>query len=354
MINFVAPVTEATSYGLVGKYILKGLSDKGLGPTLYPLGDHDNDDYIRAAIDRGSVFTPQPSIKLFHQFALEGLSDEALRIGFPIFELDRFNKQEQEQLKSVDMIFVCSNWAKEVVSQYMNEDLIYVVPLGVDTDVFKYAPSYYHYKTRFLCVGKWEYRKGHDILVKAFANAFSEWDDVELVMHCENIFIGPENRRWENLYKSKLGDRVQFTYKKDYPTHNMLSILYNSCNCLIAPSRAEGWGMPILEAMACGLSVITTNISGQSEYVSGENAYIIDTDGAEVAFDGRWFWPEKTEGGQWAKLDSNAMDSLVEHMRRAHAQRQSNPLYVNEAAIKTARNFTWKNTVNKLCDAVMI
>jgi len=45
-----------------------------------------------------------------------------------------------------------------------------------------------------------------------------------------------------------------------------LGSLYRSADCFVLPTRGEGWGLPILEAMACGLPVIATDWSGQTEF----------------------------------------------------------------------------------------
>jgi len=349
----VAPITELTSYGLVGKYITRELLKQGREICLHPIGNYDDDQFILDNINLGNL--NGPFVKLFHQNQLQGLPETSMRIGFPIFELDRLNKQEQDQLRHVDKLFVCSQWAKDVAAQYFPANLISIIPLGYDPSVFypQHANRWYtHSKTtRFLNIGKWEYRKGHDILVEAFAAAFSAYDDVSLTMHCENIFIGEENKWWEELYRNKLGGRVKFTYRHDYPKHTDLANLYASNDCFVAPTRAEGWGMPILEAMACGLQVITTNVTGQSEYISGENALLVEADGTEIASDGAWFFPERTEGGRWAKLGDNAMESLVENLRKIHALKNLNG-YVGPVNMGGAAEFTWDNTVDKFIKGV--
>ena len=67
-------------------------------------------------------------------------------------------------------------------------------------------------KTVFFNCGKWEVRKGHDVLVEAFNLAFSELDNVELWMMCENPFFDEkEQSDWIGLYKnSKLGKKLDF------------------------------------------------------------------------------------------------------------------------------------------------
>src|SRR5207247_1086784 len=57
-----------------------------------------------------------------------------------------------------------------------------------------------------------------------------------------------------------------------YPPH-ALAALYRSADCFVLPSRGEGWGMPLLEAMACGLPVIATDWSGPRDFLKEDWAY---------------------------------------------------------------------------------
>ena len=56
---------------------------------------------------------------------------------------------------------------------------------------------------------------------------------------------------------------------------NILPIIYNGCNTFVYPSYYEGFGLPPLEAMSCGVPVITSNISSIPE-VTSDNALLID------------------------------------------------------------------------------
>jgi glycosyltransferase involved in cell wall biosynthesis len=88
---------------------------------------------------------------------------------------------------------------------------------------------------------------------------------------------GSTDRRYTPLLQAQiqdlnLGDRVKFL---DYVTYEQLPMLYSQAIALIFPSLWEGFGFPVLEAMACGTPVITSNLSSLPE-VAGDAAILVD------------------------------------------------------------------------------
>ena len=59
--------------------------------------------------------------------------------------------------------------------------------------------------------------------------------------------------------------------------------LYASADAFVLPTRGEGFGLPIIEAMAMGLPTIATNFSGQTEFMREQNSYLIKVEGMESA-----------------------------------------------------------------------
>ncbi|WP_178385380.1 glycosyltransferase, partial [Pseudomonas aeruginosa] len=77
-----------------------------------------------------------------------------------------------------------------------------------------------------------------------------------------------------------------------------LKALYLSCDCLVAPSKAEGFGLPLAEAMLCGMEVIVTGWSGQLDFCTDQTAWILDYDFESAnshlgVFDSVWARPSK-------------------------------------------------------------
>jgi len=303
-INLVAPINPL-GYGVVGFNVLKHLMMAGHNLSYFPIGqpqwdtDQSAVEMIQMVAKNAEYFDPKaPSIRVWHQHDLAMFPGGGERIGWPIFELNKFNDREMHHLGSVDKLFVCSQWAKDIVEQNGLEVPTCVVPLGVDTDVFfideeaaKRRPYHTHGSTVFINVGKWEVRKGHNELLEAFCMAFTPEDNVELWMLNHNPFIGMGNEEWKRKYiASPMGGKIKILPRVN--SQNDLRKIYNQVDFGVFPSHAEGWNLEILELMACGKPSIATNYSGHSEFLRPEYSYLIEPNGFEDAHDGlggRWF-----------------------------------------------------------------
>jgi len=98
----------------------------------------------------------------------------------------------------------------------------------------------------------------------------------------------------EAVEKLGLGDRVHFL---GYVPQEDLPALYNAASVFLFPSLYEGFGLPVLEAMACGTPVVTSSVSAMPE-VAGNAAVLVDPTDAHAiadAVDHLWSSPAETE-----------------------------------------------------------
>ena len=346
MINIIAPINPL-GYGVAGWNITKGLS-KITDVALWPIGqiqltNQQEADIINPLLQNSTMFDVNaPCLKIWHQHDMAQFVGRGERVGFPIFELDKFNDVEQHNLHSLDRIFVCSQWAKNVVLDNVKipHNKVHVIPLGVNSDLFKPSESKSK-KTVFFNCGKWEIRKGHDVLVDIFNKSFNEEDDVELWMMTTNPFLSPEeDEEWKKLYlNSKLADKIKFIDR--VATHEEVYNIMSRTDCGIFPSRAEGWNLELLEMLSCGKKVITTNYSAHSEFCSDSNSYLVDIENKELAYDGKWF---NGKCGSWAKISNTEIDLFVDYMKNVHKLKQDNELTTNQEGVITAKSFSWESS----------
>ena len=340
MINITAPINNL-GYGIASYNIIKNLLLQGNQVNYLPIGKPEMSDPFIQKITMQECHEKNPSVKIWHQHELHGHVGKGMHVGFPIFELERFNELEKQSIKYNDRIFTCTIWAKEIVEQQTGVETK-VVPLGVDTQIFKPHDST-RPKTVFFNCGKWEVRKGHDILVNCFNAAFDHSDEVELWMMCSNPFYSPEQQsQWEKLYKeSPLGDKIRIIPRQN--THRDVYNVMKQADCGVFPARAEGWNLELLEMMACGKHVIATEYSAHTEFCNTKNCHLVSIDNLEPAQDGVWFHGQ----GSWASLGSNQLEQVVTYMRAIHTLKQEGNLQTNIDGIYTAKEFSWENSAKK-------
>ena len=353
--NITAPINQL-GYGVTGLNIVKSLLESGQDVSLFVLGQIQADPNLHGFL-KGCFESARfpdfdaPSIRLWHQNDMAEFVGAGVRIGFPIFELNKFTDQEKHHLKFPDKLFVCSQWAKDVILEQLSpdvkEDEVYVIPLGVDRSIFRDSVSS-RPTTTFLNIGKWEVRKGHDILVEAFNRAFTEEDNAELWMMCDNPFYtDDQNFEWERKYRgSALGEKIRIIPRQE--SQQDVYQVMSQADCGVFPARAEGWNLEALEMLACGKQVIATNYSGHTEFLNEENSLLVEVSELEDAQDGIWFKGQ----GQWAKIGDEQIDQIAEHMKSVHKLKQSDELNINQAGIDTSKEFSWDATVQKIMKAV--
>jgi glycosyltransferase involved in cell wall biosynthesis len=353
-INITAPV-NSLGYGIVGLNIVVGLERLGHETAFWPIGAiealEEHAPLLGRALARRERYSARaPSLRISHQRDLTHHVGKGPHCGLPIFELDRFDAAERHQLSAQDLLFVPSRWAKQIlIDNGISEQRIHVAPFGVDHDIFRFSDRVEPGATVFLNVGKWEARKGHDVLAEAFNRAFSRNDDVRLILLTPNPFnAAGESLAWAEVYRnSPMGGKVQIIEER-LPTQRHVADLMAQADCGVFPFRAEGWNLDLAEMMAMGKNVIATNYSAPTEYLTAENARLIETDRLEDALDGKWFHGQ----GQWAEFGDAQVEQLVEHLRAVHRLKQSGELRPNVEGRDTMARFTWNDTIRRITSAL--
>jgi glycosyltransferase involved in cell wall biosynthesis len=366
-LNIFSPI-NSLGYGIVGKNIVMSLSRKdGVDITLTPVyGDikvetHEEGQLIGQAFNAGqSMNLSDPALLIWHAQEMQIFTGNP-RIGMPIFELTEFNAREKNFLKQLDYVAAMSQWGKEVIvnNGVQPEEKVFVFPGGVD--LMRFNPyiekSVAHKSDRvtLLSGGKFEVRKGHSLLLKAFVKAFENRKDldVRLIAHWGNPFMQDLRQLFVNSM-SKL--RFNFVsgnaFRRDnmvielierVPSQDDLASIYACADIGVFPSSAEGWNLPLCEMMAMGKPCIATNYSAHTEYINEDNAILLEHFKMEKAFEERWF-PHGI--GEWAIVDE---DELISHMiYSVENVAELKETVGKNAAGHIADNFTWSHTANKI------
>jgi GT2 family glycosyltransferase len=192
------------------------------------------------------------------------------KIGWSMLEVTGLPQGWVDGCNAMDEVWVPASFNIETFRQSGVTTPIRTMPLGVDVDYFHPRISGFRPSDRFvfLSVFEWGERKGPDVLLRAYAEEFKQSEDVLLLLSVYNR--DPKVNVHHEVAKLDLGlDRcapIVVMVNPEFADYQM-GALYRSADCFVLPTRGEGWGMPVLEAMACGLPTVATNWSGPADFL---------------------------------------------------------------------------------------
>ncbi|MER3522543.1 MAG: hypothetical protein C4326_00385 [Ignavibacteria bacterium] len=182
----------------------------------------------------------------------------------------------------VDEVWTYTQYVRNVyIASGVSPERVHVVPLGVDPFVYHPDGGIFPLRTkktfRFLFVGGTIYRKGIDLLLDAYVAAFDRDDDVCLVVKDFGGTSFYKGQTMQEKIRSIQRDRraPEVEYIDHVLTEDEMAALYRTCNVLVQPYRGEGFGLPILEAMACGVPAIVTKGGACLDFCHGENSVLL-------------------------------------------------------------------------------
>jgi glycosyltransferase involved in cell wall biosynthesis len=247
----------------------------------------------------------------------------------------------RKKCETADFLWAPSSWGSQMLrANGFPAERLAIVPLGVNIDFLRPAERHRGGPFRFLFVGKWETRKFVDGLVRAFANEFSPEEPVELVLHAHNPYRSGFSASAELQRLGIASARVKISERA---SRRALRELYQSADCFVCPTRAEGWGLPVLEAMACGIPAIVTRYSAPTDFVTDDNGYLLDYELVDAHCD---IFDIHT--GQWAEPD-------VAHLRRLMRQTVEDPATRKRKGIQArldAEKWSWSHAAEIAMQAI--
>jgi glycosyltransferase involved in cell wall biosynthesis len=139
-------------------------------------------------------------------------------------------------------------------------------------------------------------------------------------------------------------DRAGISIIEGYiPNYRDMGRLYRSADCLVNPTRGEGWNLPLLESMACGVPGITTNWSAHTEFANKNNSYLLEDISMVPAIHPRQICQPFLQYGKWAEP---TVKELRDKMRYAYENREET-CKLGARAMIDAKKWTWMEAAKK-------
>ncbi len=303
-----------------------------------PTGD-PRVDQLRARLKDSSL----PQV-VYHQGDSFIKNSGRYRIGYTMLETDRLPDEWVYQANQMDELWTPTHWGAEVFRTSGVRRPVYVVPLGVNPDYFHPGIAGRKPANRFvfLSIFEWIERKAPELLIRAYQQTFRRSDDVLLLLKIFNYDPGLDVAR-------RIGDLIRsdgppiVVLPNQQVAARQVGCLYRSADCFVLPTRGEGWGMPALEAMACGLSVISTNWGGQTEFLHAGVAYPLRIRGLIPAEARAPYY----RGLRWAEPD---FDHLCALMRYVYEHPDEARAVGARAAAEVAARWTWSHAAAKIVE----
>ena len=224
-----------------------------------------------------TAFTPAKLSLIPTVYSIYDLSLRRYRETHPRERVWFFEYFIKRRLQYVGHILTISEFIRqEIIEDFkLPPSMVTAVPLAPDplfapcsADIVKKIRIKYNLPDSYLLfVSSLEPRKNIDLLIEALHMANT---DIPLVLVGWN---GWGDKKWfEKIKETDLKNRIYFT---GHIPDDDLKAIYNGAQALVYPSLYEGFGLPIVEAMACGCPVICSNAAGMPE-VAGDAAVLID------------------------------------------------------------------------------
>jgi len=286
-------------------------------------------DEHRLDILRRLSIRPQESggIHLWHTTPqhFRKTDDSHANIGTISFGADSLPAEWARMCSDMDEIWVSSEFNIRSFEQAgVPPEKLVKIPAAIDTDFYDRAIAPLFIAGRagfnFLSVFDWRLSKGWDVLIRAFVEEFSNTEDVALVLKCfsrKGLTTADMQNEIVRFITDTLGRSPDdapsiFLIDRILSEKEMVQ-LYRAASAYVLPGRCEDTGRTYMEAMAMGLPVIGTNWGPPTEFMTEDNAWLLDCTIEKVSEAG---WKDRPElkGMKWAEPSADHLKSL---MRRA-------------------------------------
>lgn len=336
--DYWCPLSGLDGYGRHAIDLYRGFKEVGVEPVLRDVGwfandmlasdirDQRNNNYSKVSRKIGLSFTIGYDPRLYDH-------GSPIKVALTQFETTRVPHTHVDAVNKTNHLIVTSSFGRDVF-----RDSGVIVPIdvmvpGINTDTFAYKQRPKDGLFKCLIIGGLTGRKNPLGAIKIFQDASDGNPDWRLTIKTRNA-VGVQFLRKVVAHDPRINLIIE-----DTPAHLILSFYYNH-DVLLWPSKGEGVGLPVLEAMSTGMEVVSSNNSGLADFVNDKSAWVIRNAGMEPANQpggfsddyvkafgevGDWWVPDLSHGAKqlqkcfdaWYKGKGKG-EQAAEYVRRHH------------------------------------
>ena len=279
---------------------------------------------------------------------------QGLCIQWIVFESTRIPVDVLRSAENADVVWVPTRWGRDVlIANGIPRNKIDVVPEGVDHTLFHpHSRVQEDRPFRFLMVGKYEIRKSYPEIFTAFAAEFGNNPEVELVMKSDYFKDG--NIKAQQMIADLHSHGFEnWRLNWGYADIRNIARMYRTADVFLSAPRGEAWGLPIIEAAASGLPIISTMYSGHGEFLKPIKSSVISVDydmGAVDCPEYMSYYP--FPDGDWGKWAIPRVDSLRQAMRTAYTNHKTLSRQALKNSKKIRGTFNWSASADRAVQAL--
>lgn len=365
MLTLALPLGNTFGWGICGKNLARELARwspvRLVTRPFEPSDIGDELEYIelrRIYADRDAARLPAASGPVFQAINGPELLPMAPEIkgtrnvGYAFIEHSMLPEASLDNARRhFDLVVAGSTWCRDVLRMHGLEQAT-VVLQGVDPAIFNmYENRKSFLEDRFVVFsgGKFEFRKGQDIVIRAFrvlqerhddvflVNAwFNHWEDSVRTMaaspHIEFAYQGGEHCAAINGLLGANGIDLARVLTLPAKSQIAMARIYKNSDCGLFPNRCEGGtNLALMEYMACGKPAIVSNSSGHRDVANEGNAFLLNN---------LQPFTVSMAGHATAVWDEPSLDETIEALEWAYQHREA--LHdIGEAAGWSLQEFSW-------------
>lgn len=359
---WTGPAEDAGGYARMNREFMFGMADKDVNiqydctPSVNDMDKGTNERLKALKIVR----VPKDTPKIYGMTAPLHYDWARYKMLFTMMETRRLHKDYVERCNCADEIIVPTRWCKEVFQESGVKKPMYVVPLGVDTQLYKPEAEPIGFTKGlkpfiFLSVFGWSLRKGYDVMLRAFLEEFTSDEPVTLLI--SSRYMGSTDESKKKVIRKDIDQissmvanpkKPQVVLFGDVLSDTMMPRLYAASDCYVLISRGEGFGLPYMEAAACNIPVIGSRYSGHTDFLNDTNSYLVDVDGFRSAENNLSWISYFYENAEFPIFGAKAVEQTRYFMRKVFENKEEARLKSNKLHQEVVSQYNWPTCISKM------